>query len=97
MNIPKNFGLKRAKQLFKAFNGEGRMGRRYYQKSVMYVFKPKNSDFFVKVYFGKYKVVCIMSVAITSISTSPKELYKVYQYINECIIKEKAYDSRNNN
>lgn len=78
---------------------KGGLIRRHFIGRV-YLFKPEDSAYFVHLRFRKSEIYCRMAISRNGkfdISVSPKELYKVYQYINECIIKEKAYDSRNNN
>lgn len=91
----RDLGSKRVKQLYKTFGTEYLCVSNY-PKYTVYTFKLKSTDNYVMLIFGKDYIESFIS-GYKRLKVFSQELYKVYQYINECIIKEKAYDSRNNN
>ena len=91
----RRLGLKRAKVLYKAFG----IGQLYISNRIdhaVYTFKLKFVDDYVTLIFRKNYIECFISDSI-HLNVSSQEFYKIHQYINEYSIKEKAYDSRNNN
>lgn len=91
----RGLGLKRIKVLYKMF-GMGYLCVSNYPKYTVYTFKLKSTDKYVMLRFGKNYIESFIA-DYKRLKVFPQELYKVYQHINECIIKEKVYDSRNNN
>lgn len=91
----RGLGLKRVKLLYKTFGTEYLFNSNYTKRTV-YCFKLKFTDNYVKLTFER-KHIESFTPGCKPLRVSSQELYKVYQYINEYSIKEKAYDSRNNN
>lgn len=91
----RGLGLKRVKRLYKTF-GTGSLCVSNRPKYTVYIFKLKSAEECVRLIFEKNYIESFIP-GCKRLKVFPQELYKIYQYINECIIKEKAYDSRNNN
>lgn len=91
----RNLGLKRVKVLYKTF-GIGYLYISDRIKYTVYSFKLKFVDDYVTLIFGR-KYIESFIPGCKYLKVSSQELYKIYQYINEHLIKEKVYDSRNNN
>ena len=88
-------GLKRVKALYKAF-GIGQLYVSNRTDHTVYTFKLKFVDDYVTIIFKKNYIECFISNC-EHLKVSSQEFYKIHQHINEYLIKEKAYDSRNNN